>query len=216
MLSIVQSMLQVQLLLLASVPLGEAGGIGREATVDTQRNLSMHIIAYYGAGCSGSTYTTHMLKRLLTHNGHTPCKLDGEVLKPKKFATLVSGGDPNDKINSVIRYCQGRNATSVVFDVTRGMYPDLKKYEEGHASLPVYKFVMYRSNLLYLKLCAVMDFAGQRNELTYVVRNGTRIYTSFQESRKRHGDVKVHLDPHELIQFINKKRSEQKMTNKEY
>lgn len=39
---------------------------------------------------------------------------------------------------------------------------------------------------------------------------------SFKESRKRPGDVKVHLDSDELIKYVKKERAAQERTIKEY
>ena len=178
----------------------------------------MHIIAYCGGGCSGSSYTTGMLHRLLVHNGFKPCPLDGEVLRNDKFSKLIPNGNESDKVRSVIRHCEGMNATAVVFDISDK--PDeqdktqITKYKKLSGSFPVYTFYMYRSNLLYLKICEIMDFGN--NGGSYKVMNGSKVELSFYEGRKRPAGLKVHIDTKDLMNHIRLSREKQAGFLKEY
>ena len=164
----------------------------------------MHIISYYGPGCSGSSYVTHMLHSLLIENKMIPCPIDGEVLRSVKFNKIIPNGNPEDKVSEVIRYCEKLNSTAIVFDVTNEK--DVSKYESKKDALQIFKFNIYRSNLLYYKICQIMDFNNSAKSYRILPRNHTEP-VSFKYTRSRPDDMKVHLNPSELLLFIQEHSS---------
>jgi hypothetical protein len=182
----------------------------------TASSSPVHIISFNGAGCSGSSYTTQILKQLLTHNGFKPCSVDAEVLRVSKFSKLIPNGDKSDKVRSVLRHCSQReNATAVVFDISGSDTVTAEKhYKNSRGSFPVYQFHMYRSNLLYLKICHTMDFGNNAN--SYKVLNGKKVEMSFWEGRKRPPNVTVHIDPQDLMSFIRSTRHKHSSVIKKY
>jgi hypothetical protein len=118
-----------------------------EASKILQAPGGFHVIAFWGPGCSGSTWVTKMLLNLMKHNGIVPCPIGGEILKNGNFNRKnIPNADPSkNRVAQIIEHCRSdHNATGVVIDVSfpyesdhireyeKGQVRGLREYEEGY------------------------------------------------------------------------------------